>query len=63
MYTICIVFLALCQGVMLYVAGWTVYQTVPHDSAGWRDVKGLFENETFRDLALALLVRLARLTF
>lgn len=56
MYTICILFLAVCQGVMLYVAGWTVYQTVPHDAAGWRDVKGLFENETFRDLALALLV-------
>lgn len=44
---------------MLYVAGWTVYQTVPHTVEGWKDVSGLFSNRTFVDLALSLLVSLS----
>lgn len=46
---------AVCQGILLYCAGWTVYQTVPHTVAGWKDVKALFTNRTFLDMALSLL--------
>lgn len=48
---------AICQGLLLYCAGWTVYQTVPHTAAGWRDWKGLMANRTFVDLAASLVVR------
>lgn len=47
---------AVCQGILLYCAGWTVYQAVPHTSEGWEDVSGLFDNKTFVQLALALMV-------
>lgn len=50
---------AICQGILLYCAGYTVYQTVPHTAAGWRDVSTLFKNKTFLDLALSLMVSLA----
>nr|ODN91689.1 chitin synthase [Cryptococcus depauperatus CBS 7855] len=55
MYTICILMFAVCQGILLYCAGWTVYQTVPHTSKGWTDVSGLFHNKTFVQLALSLM--------
>ena len=51
-----ILMFAICQGLLLYCAGWTVYQTVPHTAAGWTDVSGLFNNQTFFDLALSLMV-------
>jgi len=54
-----ILLFACCQGLLLYCAGWTVYQTVPHTSEGWRDYQSLFENRTFVQLALSLLVRLS----
>ena len=47
---------AICQGILLYCAGWTVYQTVPHTTAGWQDASALFHNRTFLDLAMSLLV-------
>lgn len=56
MYTLCILLFAICQALLLYCAGWTVYQTVPHTTAGWEDVKALFSNKTFLDLALSLMV-------
>ncbi|EIW68279.1 hypothetical protein TREMEDRAFT_69288 [Tremella mesenterica DSM 1558] len=55
MYTLCIVLFAVCQGILLYCAGWTVYQSVPHTAAGWSDVDALFHNRTFVSLALSLL--------
>ncbi|WWC63440.1 uncharacterized protein I303_106042 [Kwoniella dejecticola CBS 10117] len=55
MYTLCIFMFAVCQGILLYCAGWTVYQTVPHTTEGWKDVSGLFENRTFLDLAMSLM--------
>ncbi|AAW44688.1 hypothetical protein CNBG2250 [Cryptococcus deneoformans B-3501A] len=55
MYTFCIFMFAVCQGILLYCAGWTVYQAVPHTSEGWEDVSGLFDNKTFVQLALALM--------
>ncbi|KAK4685344.1 chitin synthase, partial [Tremellales sp. Uapishka_1] len=55
MYTLCILLFAICQGLLLYCAGWTVYQTVPHTAAGWSDVSALFSNKTFLDLALSLM--------
>ncbi|WVQ68402.1 uncharacterized protein L199_006610 [Kwoniella botswanensis] len=55
MYTFCIFMFAVCQGILLYCAGWTVYQTVPHTAEGWKDVSGLFENRTFLDLAMSLM--------
>lgn len=54
-YTICIFMFAICQGILLYCAGWTVYQAVPHNVAGWEDTKALFQNKTFLDLAMSLL--------
>jgi len=53
--TYSILMFAICQGILLYCAGWTVYQAVPHTSAGWEDVKGLFSNKTFLALAMSLL--------
>ena len=47
---------AICQGILLYCAGWTIYQTVPHTAAGWQDVSALFDNRTFLDMALSLMV-------
>lgn len=55
MYTLCMIMFAICQGLLLYCAGWTVYQTVPHTAAGWKDYKALFANRTFLDLAMSLL--------
>ncbi|WWC71435.1 uncharacterized protein I206_105391 [Kwoniella pini CBS 10737] len=55
MYTLCIFMFAVCQGLLLYCAGWTVYQTVPHTTEGWKDVSGLFGNKTFLDLAMSLM--------
>lgn len=49
---------AICQGLLLYCAGWTVYNTVPHTVAGWKDYKALLHNRTFVDLAASLAVRL-----
>jgi hypothetical protein len=54
--TISIILFACCQGLLLYCAGWTVYQTVPHTSDGWRDYQALFQNRTFVQLAMSLLV-------
>jgi hypothetical protein len=51
-----ILLFAICQGILLYCAGWTVYQTVPHTAAGWRDYKGLFANKTFVQMAMSLMV-------
>lgn len=51
-----ILLFACCQGILLYCAGWTVYQTVPHTAAGWRDWRGLLTNRTFVDLAASLMV-------
>jgi chitin synthase len=58
LYTICMLMFAVCQGLLLYCAGFTVYQTVPHTAAGWRNVSALFQNQTFLDLALSLMVSL-----
>ncbi|KAK8854660.1 hypothetical protein IAR55_003399 [Kwoniella newhampshirensis] len=55
MYTFCIFMFAVCQGILLYCAGWTVYQTVPHNTEGWSDVSRLFSNKTFLDLAMSLM--------
>ncbi|WWC90481.1 uncharacterized protein L201_005417 [Kwoniella dendrophila CBS 6074] len=55
MYTFCIFMFAVCQGILLYCAGWTVYQTVPHTTEGWKDVSTLFHNRTFLDLAMSLM--------
>jgi len=54
--TTSIILFACCQGLLLYCAGWTVYQTVPHTSDGWRDYQALFQNRTFVQLAMSLLV-------
>lgn len=51
-----ILMFAICQGILLYCAGWTIYQTVPHTAAGWQDVSALFDNRTFLDMALSLMV-------
>ena len=53
-----IILFACCQGILLYCAGWTVYQTVPHTTEGWQDYQALFANRTFVQLALSLAVRL-----
>lgn len=45
-----------CQGLLLYCAGFTVYQTVPHTAAGWTDWRALLTNRTFVDLAASLMV-------
>ena len=50
-----ILLFAICQGILLYCAGWTVYQAVPHTTAGWEDITALFQNRTFLDLAISLL--------
>ncbi|TYJ58028.1 hypothetical protein B9479_001120 [Cryptococcus floricola] len=55
MYTICMLLFAVCQGLLLYCAGYTVYQTVPHTADGWKDVSALFDNKTFVQLALSLM--------
>ncbi|WVF67538.1 hypothetical protein IAT40_002294 [Kwoniella sp. CBS 6097] len=55
MYTLCIFLFAVCQGILLYCAGFTVYQTVPHTADGWKDVNALMHNRTFVDLAASLL--------
>ncbi|KAL1405810.1 Chitin synthase, class 2 [Vanrija albida] len=55
MYTLCILLFAVCQGILLYCAGWTVYQTVPHTAEGWRDWRGLFSNRTFLSLAMSFM--------
>ena len=52
-----IILFACCQGLLLYCAGWTVYQTVPHTTEGWQDYQVLFANRTFVQLALSLAVR------
>jgi len=54
---ISIILFACCQGILLYCAGWTVYQTVPHTTEGWQDYQALFANRTFVQLALSLAVR------
>jgi hypothetical protein len=51
-----IILFACCQGLLLYCAGWTVYQTVPHTTEGWQDYQALFANRTFVQLALSLAV-------
>ena len=55
--TVSIILFACCQGLLLYCAGWTVYQTVPHTTEGWQDYQALFANRTFVQLALSLAVR------
>ena len=55
-----IILFACCQGILLYCAGWTVYQTVPHTTEGWQDYQALFANRTFVQLALSLAVRLPK---
>ncbi|KAL7422351.1 Chitin synthase, class 2 [Cryptotrichosporon argae] len=55
MYTLCILVFAACQGILLYCAGWTVYNAVPHTVAGWEDFGSLFSNKTFLDLAMSLI--------
>lgn len=52
-----IILFAGCQGLLLYCAGYTVYQTVPHTAAGWTDWRALLTNRTFVDLAASLMVR------
>ena len=59
---ISIILFACCQGLLLYCAGWTVYQTVPHTTEGWQDYKALFANRTFVQLALSLAVGPLHLT-
>ncbi|BEJ10899.1 hypothetical protein CspHIS471_0103210 [Cutaneotrichosporon sp. HIS471] len=55
MYTACIILFAVCQGILLYCAGFTVYQTVPHTAEGWTNLSELFSNRTFLDLAMSLM--------
>lgn len=55
MYTLCIILLAICQGILLYCAGWTVYLTVPKDQAGWSPAE-LLKNKTFMSMAMSLMV-------
>lgn len=50
-----IILFAVCQGILLYCAGWTVYQTVPHTAEGWTNIGELFSNRTFLDLAMSLM--------
>lgn len=53
-YSLCILAFGLCNIIALWCAGFTVYLAVPHTVAGWEDVKGLFANKTFRDIAISL---------
>ncbi|GAA6029629.1 hypothetical protein JCM8097_000971 [Rhodosporidiobolus ruineniae] len=40
--------------IALYCTGWTVYWSVPHTVAGWKDVDALLSNSGFRDIVISL---------
>lgn len=55
LYYLCVVLFAILMMVMLYVAGFTVYQTVPKTFAGWKSAVTLFETSpAFRDIIISL---------
>jgi chitin synthase len=53
MYTTCFLVFAICQGILLYSVGFTIYHTVPKTSAEWKDFGRLWNNQTLRDLGLS----------
>ncbi len=52
-YTTCFLVFAICQGILLYSIGFTIYVTVPKTTSEWKDVKSLWDNETLRSLGLS----------
>jgi chitin synthase len=54
-YWICVIVFALLMLVMLYVAGFTIWQTVPKTVAGWKNAINLFQSSpAFRDIIISL---------
>lgn len=41
-------------GIALYCTAWTIYLSVPHTLAGWRDIKALLSQSGFRDVVISL---------
>ncbi|KAF8203987.1 glycosyltransferase family 2 protein [Pholiota molesta] len=55
-YTIAMFLFGLCNIITTWCAGFTVYLTVPHNVAGWKDFPALFkENKTLQDVTVALM--------
>ncbi|KAL7415762.1 glycosyltransferase family 2 protein [Mrakia frigida] len=54
-FTGSMVLFAILQLMLLYCAGWTVYNAVPHTAAGWANILDLIaDNSTFRDIVISL---------
>lgn len=54
-YWACVVIFALLMLVMLYVAGFTIWQTVPKSVSEWKNAATLFETSpAFRDIIISL---------
>lgn len=45
---------AVLFGIALYCTAWTIYLSVPHTLAGWKDIKALFAVPGFRDIVISL---------
>lgn len=55
-YTIAMFLFGLCNIITTWCAGYTVYLTVPHNAAGWKDFGTLFkQNKTLQDVTVAFL--------
>ncbi|KAG1727145.1 hypothetical protein EDB19DRAFT_1833214 [Suillus lakei] len=56
-YVIRKILLGICNVIMLWCAGWTVYFDVPHTLAGWKDFSQIIvTNEDFRNIVISLAV-------
>ncbi|KAL1920596.1 uncharacterized protein VTP21DRAFT_973 [Calcarisporiella thermophila] len=55
LYRLCVVLFALIMMLMLYVSGFTIYQTVPKTAEGWRNSPNLLRTSPiFRDIVISL---------
>lgn len=55
LYYLCVVLFGLLMIVMLYVSGFSIYQTVPKTLAGWESSVTLFQTSpAFRDILISL---------
>jgi chitin synthase len=54
-YWLCVIVFALLMLVMLYVAGFTIWQTVPKSVSAWKSAYHLFQTSpAFRDIIISL---------
>ncbi|OZJ01874.1 hypothetical protein BZG36_05276 [Bifiguratus adelaidae] len=55
LYIMCVILFAILMLVMLYISGFTIYQTVPHTVAGWKNIGQLLaQSPAFRDIIISL---------